>query len=194
MLPFQLASSGGSVLSIREAPRSSFEFTITAILRLMETLQTLFASAPHGASSLSSSLSSEKPARPRAGFSFGNHMNDLRFMAQVVGLRKDGAIQRLSERLLHSPAITSAASSYRAHPGWRFATTANLSTDQVNDWNKYSDTLVRYSRNICVNRRDKYHSFLAYTSCAYVESYRVNKSAQARVKRASSRKRRLSRR
>lgn len=33
-----------------------------------------------------------------------------------------------------------------------------------------------------------------YTSYAYVDSYRVNKSAQACAKRASNRKRRLSRR
>lgn len=132
-------------------------------------------------------------ATPRGLFFWQLHDN-LRFMAQVVGSRKNETIQRLSERPPHSPVITSAASSYRAHSAWHFATTANLSTDQVNDWNKYSDTLVLYSRNICVNRRDKYHSFLAYTSCAYVESYRVNKSAQARVKRASSCKRRLSRR
>ena len=43
-------------------------------------------------------------------------------------------MQWLSERLPHSPAIASAASSYRAHPAWHFATTANLSTDQVNYW------------------------------------------------------------
>lgn len=74
----------------------------------------------------------------------------------VVGLRKNGTIQRLSERPPHSPAITSAASSYRAHPVWHIDATAHLSTDQVNYWNKCSDTLVRYSRYICVNRRDKY--------------------------------------
>lgn len=65
-------------------------------------------------------------------------------------------MQRLSERLSHSPAITPAASSYRAHPAWRSVATAHLSTDQVNYWIKYSDTPVRYSRCICVNRRDKY--------------------------------------
>lgn len=65
-------------------------------------------------------------------------------------------MQRLSERLPHSPAIAPAASSYKAHPAWRFVATAHLSTDQVNYWIKYSDTLVRYSRCICVNRRDKY--------------------------------------
>lgn len=103
-------------------------------------------------------------------------------------------MQRLSERLLRPPAITPAASSYGAHPAWRFAATAHLSTDQVNYWNKYSDTLVRYSGYIGVNRRDKYRPFSACTCCAYVESHRVNKSAQACAKRASSRKRRLSRR
>lgn len=70
-------------------------------------------------------------------------------------------MQLLSERLLRSPAITSAASSYRTHPGLRFVATAHLSTDQVNCWNKYSDTLVRYSRYICVNRRDKYGLYSA---------------------------------
>lgn len=54
------------------------------------------------------------------------------------------------------PAITFVAPSYRAHPAWRFVATSHLSTDQVNYWNKYSDTLVRYSRYIYVNRRDKY--------------------------------------
>ena len=99
------------------------------------------------------------------------------------------------ERPPHSPAITPAASSYRARPAWRFVATAHLSTDQVNYWNKYSDTLVRYSRYICVNRRDKYSLCTRlYTSYAYVDSYRVNKSVQACAKRASSRKRRLSRR
>ena len=67
----------------------------------------------------------------------------------------------LSERLPHSPAITPAASSYRAHPAWRFVATAHLSTDQVNYWNKYSDTLVRYSRYIYVHRRDKYSLYSA---------------------------------
>ena len=61
-----------------------------------------------------------------------------------------------AERLLRSHIVAAAASSYRAHPAWRFVATARLSTDQVNYWNKYSDTLVRYSRYICVNRRDKY--------------------------------------
>ena len=68
-------------------------------------------------------------------------------------------MQRLSERLPHSPAIISAVSSYRAHPAWRFAATAHLSTGQVGYWNKYSDTLVRYSRCICVNLRDKYSPY-----------------------------------
>lgn len=77
-------------------------------------------------------------------------------MAQDIGLRRNGVIRRLSERLSRSSAITSAASSYRARPAWRFVATAHLSTDQVNYWNKYSDTLVRYSRYICVNHRDKY--------------------------------------
>lgn len=69
--------------------------------------------------------------------------------------------QRLSERLPHSPAIISAASSYGVHTAWRFVATAHLSTDQVNYWNKYSDTLVRYSGYIGVNRRDKYSLYSA---------------------------------
>lgn len=93
------------------------------------------------------------------GLSFDYRTNDLKFVAQVVGLRKNGAIQRLSERLPHSPAITFAAPSYGVHPAWRFVATAHLSTGQVNYWNKYSDTLVRYSRYICVNRRDKYSPY-----------------------------------
>ena len=60
-----------------------------------------------------------------------------------------------------SPAITSSASSYGAHLAWRFVATAHLSTDQVNYWNKYSDPLVRYSRYIYVNRRDKYSPYSA---------------------------------
>lgn len=70
-------------------------------------------------------------------------------------------MQRPSELLLHSPAITTMASSYRARPACRFVAAAHLSTDQVNYWNKYSDTLVRYSRHICVNRRDKYSLYLS---------------------------------
>ena len=73
-----------------------------------------------------------------------------------------------------------------------FVATAHLSTDQVNYWNEYSDTLVRYSRYIGVNRRDKCSLYSAVYQLRYVDSYRVNKSAQARAKRASSRKRRLS--
>lgn len=96
--------------------------------------------------------------RFRAGLSFGNRTNDLRFVAQVIELRRNGVTQRLLERLANSPAITSAASSYRVHPVWRFVATARLSTNQVKYWTKYSDTLVRYSRYICVNRRDKYSS------------------------------------
>ena len=99
--------------------------------------------------------------RPRAGLSYGNRTNGLRFVGQVIGLRRNGVVQRLSVRLPHSPAITSAASSNRAHPVWRFVATAHLSTDQVNYWNKYSDTLVRYSGYICVNRRDKYSLYSA---------------------------------
>lgn len=74
----------------------------------------------------------------------------------VVGLRKNGVIKRLSECMPHFPAIASAASSYGAHPGWHIVAIAHMSTGQVSYWNKYSDTLVRYSRYICVNRRDKY--------------------------------------
>lgn len=68
-------------------------------------------------------------------------------------------MQRLSERLLRSHIVAAATSSYRAHPAWRFVAAAHLSTDQVNCWNKYSDTLVRYSRYICVNRRNKYSPY-----------------------------------
>ena len=52
---------------------------------------------------------SEKPARFRAGFSFGNRANGLRHVAQVIELRGNGALQRLSERLLHSPTSSVAA-------------------------------------------------------------------------------------
>lgn len=44
-------------------------------------------------------------------------------------------MHRLSERLPHSPAITFAAFSYRAHPAWRFIATAHLPTNQVTYWN-----------------------------------------------------------
>ena len=70
-------------------------------------------------------------------------------------------MQRLSERLPQFPANTSAVSSHGVHPAWRFVATAHLSTGQVNYWNKYSDTLVRYSRYIRVNRRDKYSLYSA---------------------------------
>ena len=82
-------------------------------------------------------------------------------MAQVVGSKKNESIQRLSERLPHFPAIIFVAPSYGVHPALRFVATAHLSTDQVNYWNKYSDTLVRYSRYICVSRRDKYSLYSA---------------------------------
>lgn len=42
-------------------------------------------------------------------------------------------------------------------PSWlAYRCNRSLSPGQVSYWNKYSDTLVRYSRYICVNRRDKY--------------------------------------
>lgn len=95
------------------------------------------------------------------GLSFGNCSTDSWLETQIIELRRHGVIQRLSERQPHSSAITSAASSYRARPAWRFVATAHLSTNQVDYWNKYSDTLVRYSRYICVNRRDKYSLYSA---------------------------------
>lgn len=95
------------------------------------------------------------------GLSFGNCSTDSWLETQIIELRRHGVIQWLSERLPHSPAITAAASSYRAHPVWRFVATAHLSIDQVTYWNKYSDTLVRYSRYIYVNRRDKYSLYSA---------------------------------
>lgn len=101
------------------------------------------------------------PRYPAQAFLLAAERRGLRFIAQVIELRRNGVIQRLSERLPHSPAITSAASSYRAHPAWRFVATAHLSTDQVNYWNKYSDTLIRYSRYTYVNRRDKYSLYSA---------------------------------
>lgn len=90
------------------------------------------------------------------GLTFGNCSTDSWLETQIIELRRNGVIQQLSERLPHSPAITSAASSYRAHTVWHIVAIAHLPTGQVNYWNKYSDTLVRYSRYICVNRRDKY--------------------------------------
>ena len=114
-------------------------------------------SAPLGASSFLDG----KPARPRAGFSFCCRTNGLSFVAQVMWFEKKWGLKRLSELVAHSPAITFAAPSYRVHPAWHFVATAHLSTDQVNYWNKYSDTLVRYSRYICVNRRDKYSLYSA---------------------------------
>ena len=101
------------------------------------------------------------PRYPARAFLLAAERRRLRFIAQVIELRRNGVIQRLSERLPHSPAITSAASSYRTHPAWRFVATAHLSTDQVNYWNKYSDTLIRYSRYTYVNRRDKYSLYSA---------------------------------
>lgn len=95
------------------------------------------------------------------GLTFGNCSTDSWLETQIIELRRNGVIQQLSERLPHSPAITSAASSYRAHTVWHIVAIAHLPTGQVNYWNKYSDTLVRYSRYICVNRRDKYSLYSA---------------------------------
>ena len=95
------------------------------------------------------------------GLTFGNCSTDSWLETQIIELRRNGVIQQLSERLPHSPAITSAASSYRAHTVWHIVAIAHLPTGQVNYWNKYSDTLVRYSRYICVNRRDKYSPYSA---------------------------------
>ena len=95
------------------------------------------------------------------GLSFGNCSTDSWLETQIIGLRRNGVIQRLSEHLPHSPAIISVAPSYGAHPGWHIVAIAHLSTGQVSYWNKYSDTLVRYSGYIGVNRRDKYSPFSA---------------------------------
>lgn len=95
------------------------------------------------------------------GLTFGNCSTDSWLETQIIELRRNGVIQQLSERLPHSPAITYAASSYRAHTVWHIVAIAHLPTGQVNYWNKYSDTLVRYSRYICVNRRDKYSLYSA---------------------------------
>ena len=95
------------------------------------------------------------------GLTFGNCSTDSWLETQIIELRRNGVIQQLSERLPHSPAITSAASSYRAHTVWHIVAIAHLPTGQVNYWNKYSDTLVRYSRYIFVNRRDKYSLYSA---------------------------------
>ena len=95
------------------------------------------------------------------GLTFGNCSTDSWLETQIIELRRNGVIQQLSERVPHSPAITSAASSYRAHTVWHIVAIAHLPTGQVNYWNKYSDTLVRYSRYICVNRRDKYSLYSA---------------------------------
>lgn len=95
------------------------------------------------------------------GLSFGNCSTDSWLETQIIELRRHGVTQRLSERLPHSPAITFAAFSYRAHPAWRFIATAHLPTNQVTYWNKYGDTLVRYNRYIYVNRRDKYSLYSA---------------------------------
>lgn len=92
----------------------------------------------------------------------------------VVGLRKNGVIKRLSEFMPHFPAIAPAVASYGALPASRVVATAHLSTDQVNYWNRYSDTLVRYSRYICVNRRDKYSLYSAVYQlriCRFISRY-----------------------
>lgn len=101
------------------------------------------------------------PRYPARAFLLAAERRGLRFIAQVIELRRNGVIQRLSGRLPHSPPIASAAFSYRDYPVWHIVAIAHLSTDQVNCWNKYSDTLVRYSRYICVNRRDKYSLYSA---------------------------------
>lgn len=143
---------------IRAAPRTSAVSLVTVTITTTAR-RTRIASAPPGASS--SVYTYRKPAQSCAGFSFSDYSNNLRFVAQVIGLRRNEVIRRLSERLPHFPAITSAAPSYRVHLACRFVATAHLSTDQVNYWNKYSDSLVRYSRFIGVNRRDKYSLYSA---------------------------------
>lgn len=50
-----------------------------------------------------------RPAQPRAGLSFGKGTNGLWFMAQVVGLRRNGVIERLSERLSRPFAVAAMA-------------------------------------------------------------------------------------
>lgn len=89
------------------------------------------------------------PRYPARAFLLAAERRGLRFIAQVIELRRNGVIQRLSERLTHSPAITSVASSYRAHRAWHFVAIAHLSTDQVNYWNKYSDTVVHHRHSVC---------------------------------------------
>ena len=102
-----------------------------------------------------------RPVQSCMGLSFGNCSTDSWLETQIIELRRHGVTQRLSERLPHSPAITFAAFSYRAHPAWRFIATAHLPTNQVTYWNKYGDTLVRYNRYSYVNRRDKYSLYSA---------------------------------
>ena len=101
------------------------------------------------------------PRYPARAFLLAAERRGLRFIAQVIELRRNGVIQRLSEHLPHSPAIISVAPSYGAHPGWHIVAIAHLSIGQVSYWNKYSDTLVRYSRYTYVNRRDKYSLYSA---------------------------------
>lgn len=110
---------------------------------------------------LAPSASEEKPALSCAGFSFGDYSNELRLMAQVIVWRKNGVIQRLSEPCRTLPPLPLQRPRIEPILLVLFVATAHLSTDQMNYWNKYSDTLVRYSRYICVNRRDKYSLYSA---------------------------------
>lgn len=82
-------------------------------------------------------------------------------MAQVIVWRKNGVIQRLSEPCRTLPPLPLQRPRVEPILLVLFVATVHLSTDQVNYWNKYSDTLVRYSRYICVNRRDKYSLYSA---------------------------------
>ena len=107
---------GGCVRPIRGTTAASIGSAAKAMYRavaipLVEQLprSKIQKSAPLGASSLSSSMFSEKPARTRVGFSFGDSTNDLRLVDHVIGLRRNRVIQRLSERLPHYHVVAAAA-------------------------------------------------------------------------------------
>ena len=54
-------------------------------------------------------ISAGKPAQSRAGFSFGNRTNGLWLVALVIGLKRNGVIQRFSARLPRPYIVAAAA-------------------------------------------------------------------------------------
>lgn len=128
------------------------------------------------------------------GRSFGNCSTDSWLETQIIELRRHGVTQRLSERPPHSPAITLRRP--RIEP-ILLGVSLQQPTCPPIKWAVGKNTATRLSLIVAISvliAAINTACTRLHTSYAYVDSYRVNKSAQACAKRASSRKRRLSRR